>query len=53
MVGDRLHDVIGGRENGLPTIGVLWGVGSESELRAAGASALVSRPGEIPGLLGL
>ncbi len=53
MVGDRLYDVIGAREHGLPTIGVLWGVGSEAELRAAGAAALVASPGALPALLGL
>jgi phosphoglycolate phosphatase len=53
MVGDRMYDVIGAREHGIPTIGVLWGSGSEQELRNAGAAALVSRPDEIPPLLGL
>ncbi len=53
MVGDRLYDVIGAREHGLATIGVLWGVGSEAELRAAGAAALVASPGALPALLGL
>jgi phosphoglycolate phosphatase len=53
MVGDRFYDVEGAREHGLPTIGVLWGAGSEQELREAGAAALVSAPDEIPALLGL
>jgi phosphoglycolate phosphatase len=53
MVGDRRYDVLGAREHGLPTIGVLWGAGSEQELREAGAEALVSRPDEIPPLLQL
>ena len=53
MVGDRLYDVEGAREQGLPTIGVLWGAGSEEELREAGAAAIVSSPDEIPPLLGL
>ena len=53
MVGDRRFDVIGAREHGLPTIGVLWGAGSEQELREAGAAALVRRPDEIPPLLEL
>ncbi len=53
MVGDRLYDVEGAREQGLPTIGVLWGAGSEQELREAGAAALVATPDEIPPLLGL
>ncbi len=40
MVGDRKHDVIGARENGLPCIGVLYGYGSREELTDAGAAAL-------------
>ncbi len=53
MVGDRLYDVEGARAQGVPTIGVLWGAGSEQELRETGAAALVSTPDEIPPLLGL
>jgi phosphoglycolate phosphatase len=53
MVGDRLYDVEGAREQGLPTIGVLWGAGSEAELHEAGAAAIVSSPDQIPPLLGL
>ena len=40
MVGDRSHDVHGARENGIDTIGVLWGYGSAEELDEAGAVAL-------------
>jgi phosphoglycolate phosphatase len=40
MVGDRLHDIRGGRANGTRTIGVLWGYGGEEELLAAGADFL-------------
>ena len=47
MVGDRSHDVIGARANGLRTIGVLWGYGSRDELTAAGADALVTTPGDL------
>jgi phosphoglycolate phosphatase len=37
MVGDRSHDVVGARKNGMTAIGVLYGYGSETELRDAGA----------------
>ncbi len=47
MVGDRKHDVIGARENGLPCLGVLYGYGSREELTAAGAAALVADVGEL------
>jgi phosphoglycolate phosphatase len=53
MIGDRFYDVDGAREHGIPTIGVLWGVGSEQELRDAGAVALAAAPAEIPPLLDL
>ena len=51
MVGDRKHDVIGARENGLPCIGVLYGYGSREELTAAGAAALAADLGELSKLL--
>jgi phosphoglycolate phosphatase len=53
MIGDRRYDVEGARAHGMPTIGVLWGAGSEQELREAGAWKVVSAPAEIPPLLGL
>ena len=37
MVGDREHDVLGARQNGLSCIGVLFGYGSRKELEDAGA----------------
>jgi phosphoglycolate phosphatase len=47
MVGDRRFDVEGAHAHGLPCIGVLWGIGSEQELRAAGADVLVRTPAEL------
>lgn len=49
MIGDRMHDMIGAANNGIGTIGVLYGYGSREELRDAGAMHLCSAPGEIPG----
>jgi phosphoglycolate phosphatase len=51
MVGDREYDVIGARAHGLPTIGVLWGIGSAEELRAAGAWRLAAAAHELPALV--
>jgi phosphoglycolate phosphatase len=51
MIGDRKHDVIGAANNGMPTIGVLYGYGSREELTKAGAAHLCATPGEIPGLI--
>lgn len=52
MVGDRKFDVLGARAHELPCVGVLWGIGSERELREAGAVALASEPSELVALLG-
>ena len=51
MVGDRKHDVLGARENGLCCIGVLYGYGSRAELTEAGASALAADLSELSALL--
>ncbi len=41
MIGDRKHDILGARANGVTAIGVLWGYGSAEELAGAGATYLV------------
>lgn len=51
MVGDRAGDVEGATANGIPTVGVTWGHGSRSELRDAGAVAIVDHPNELLDLL--
>lgn len=48
MIGDREHDVRGAHANGLPCIGVGWGIGSEEELNDAGVDRIVGRPAELP-----
>jgi phosphoglycolate phosphatase len=53
MVGDRLYDVMGATANGLPCIGVLWGIGSEAELREAGAQELAPDAAELLRILGM
>ena len=52
MVGDRRHDVEAAHANGLACVGVLWGIGDEAELAAAGASPIVASPDELVGALG-
>ena len=47
MIGDREHDVIGAKKNGLASIGVLYGYGDEAELRRAGADQLCQHPTDI------
>jgi phosphoglycolate phosphatase len=44
MIGDRKHDAIGAKANGLASIGVTWGYGSREELLDAGVAFLVDAP---------
>jgi phosphoglycolate phosphatase len=48
LVGDRRHDAEAAAANGIRCVGVLWGIGDEAELRAAGADPIVSTPAELP-----
>ena len=41
MVGDRKHDIIGAHENKIPCVGVLYGYGTEDELKQYQADYLV------------
>lgn len=47
MIGDRKHDILGAKANGLRSMGVLYGYGSEEELRNAGADMIVKSSQEI------
>ena len=47
MIGDRKHDVIGAKENGLDSLGVLFGYGSYEELKKAGATFIADKPMNI------
>ncbi len=47
MVGDREHDVIGAKKNGLDSIGVLFGYGNRAELEAAGATYIAETVEDI------
>jgi phosphoglycolate phosphatase len=51
MIGDRKYDIAAAHEHDIPCIGVLWGIGSEEELRTAGADALAHSPAELAYLL--
>jgi len=52
MIGDRAADVRAAHANGLRAIGVLWGYGSERELREAGADVLCAEPRALAACLG-
>lgn len=47
MIGDRSHDMIGAKNNGMSAIGVLYGYGSKEELIEAGAAHVCATPRAI------
>ena len=51
MVGDRKHDVEGAINNGLQSIGVLYGYGDRPELEAAGATAIAESVEQLRAIL--
>lgn len=51
MIGDREHDIFGARENGLRSIGVLYGYGDREEFERAGADYIATSVGDIFELL--
>ncbi len=51
MIGDRSHDMVGAKNNGMKAIGVLYGYGSRDELLEAGAQNVCATPGAILGCI--
>ncbi len=51
MIGDREHDVIGARNCGIKSIGVLYGYGDKQELEDAGADYIAQTVEELEHLL--
>lgn len=51
MIGDRKHDVVGAKANGLSAIGVEWGYGSVAELEDAGVDYRVATRPDLADLL--
>lgn len=47
MVGDRLFDILGAKDAGIQSAGVLFGYGSREELEKAGADYIVKSPAEL------
>ncbi len=47
MVGDRKYDILGAKQFGMDSVGVLWGYGSEEELEEAGADVIVKSVREL------
>lgn len=51
MVGDRSHDIIGAKENGIKVAGVLYGFGSEEEFKSCGSDYIVKDIQELEKIL--
>ncbi len=51
MVGDRSHDIIGAKKNGVKNVGVLFGYGSLKELKDAGADYIAEDFDELKRIL--
>jgi phosphoglycolate phosphatase len=51
MIGDRSHDMVGAKNNGMGRIGVLYGYGSRDELLQAGAQHVCATTGAILGCI--
>lgn len=51
MIGDREHDIIGAKKNGLDAIGVLYGFGNREELKKVGATYIATNVEELQGRL--
>lgn len=52
MIGDRKHDIIGAKKNGIDSIGVLFGYGSRVELETAGADYIAEYTVDILKIIG-
>ena len=51
MVGDKEHDVLGAKQEGLDCMGVLYGFGNREELEKAGAVYVAGTPEDIAGII--
>ncbi|QDV53319.1 5'-nucleotidase [Gimesia fumaroli] len=51
MVGDRSIDITSAQENGLRSIGVLWGFGDYEELSQASPACILEKVDELPGVV--
>lgn len=47
MIGDREYDIIGAKNNGISSVGVLYGYGTKEELISAGANYIAASPLEL------
>ena len=53
MVGDRFYDIVGAKENGIKSAGVLYGYGSYAELSEAGADYIFETVDDLMQIIGM
>ena len=51
MIGDKKPDIVGGRENGIDTIGVLYGYGNLEEIQDSEPIHIAKNPLEIADII--
>ena len=51
MIGDRKHDILGAAQNGIQSVGVLYGYGDQPELETAGADAIAQSVEQLRSIL--
>lgn len=51
LVGDRVYDAVGAREVGIDSLGILWGHGSEEEIRKSGFTHIAATVAEVLDIL--
>ncbi len=51
LVGDTKNDVVGAKEVGIDCVGILYGFGTDEELKAAGAVKTVATPQDVVDLI--
>ncbi len=51
MIGDREHDILGAKQVGMDSIGVLYGYGSREELEQAGATYIAEQVSDLISLI--
>lgn len=47
MIGDTRFDIEGANENGIKSVGVMWGFGSQAEFESAGADFIAEKPFDV------
>ena len=52
MIGDRKHDILGAKHEGIASLGVLYGFGDRAEHENAGADYIVENVCDVAGLFG-